>query len=124
MATNTFKICPCCKQTWPNQSEFIADANLVLNGYMANFKHLEKGLFLFTHTIENCYSTMAVEIKDFRSLYTGPVYEQRQTKTEDCPLYCLDQEQLDRCEAQCECAYVREISNIIRNKLRLDKLVT
>ena len=116
MLSNSFKICPCCKQSWPSQSEFISDGNLVLNGYMANFKNLDKGLLLFTHNIDNCYSTMAIEVKDFRNLYTGPVYKKRQTKTKDCPRYCLDQEQFERCEAYCECAFVREICNVIKKR--------
>jgi hypothetical protein len=41
--------------------------------------------------------------------------EERKTGTEECPGYCLHQDELQPCPARCECAYVREIIQIIRN---------
>ena len=38
------------------------------------------------------------------------------TGTDDCPGYCLRVDELGRCPARCECAYVREIIHVIRNR--------
>jgi hypothetical protein len=114
--TTSFKTCPSCKTVWASQEKFISDAGLKLNGYKADFEKLEYGLFFFTHTVPSCQSTMVIEVSDFLNLYTGPRYTERKTDTEECPGYCKDKEQLSRCEALCECAFVREICNIIREK--------
>jgi hypothetical protein len=34
--------------------------------------------------------------------------------TEECSEYCLYSEMIDRCPVECECAYVREVLNIVR----------
>jgi hypothetical protein len=53
-------------------------------------------------------------LKLFRHLYDGPVYAERATGTADCPEYCLYVAELGACLAKCECAYVREILQIVR----------
>ncbi len=110
-----FKQCPGCFQAWPSRDDFLSDERLELNGYKADFERLEYGLFFFTHRKATCYSTMAIEVVDFMDLYTGKIYAERRTGEEACPGYCRDKEQLDRCDAQCECAFVREILHIIKN---------
>lgn len=109
-----FKTCPMCSMTWRSRSEFLNDRTLELNGYQADFEALEYGLFLFTHNIDDCFTTMAVRVREFVSLYTGERFEQRKTGTEECPGYCLQIYRLERCETRCECAFVREIIQIIR----------
>jgi hypothetical protein len=111
-----FKICPNCQQVWSMQIEFISDGEIELNGYKSDFEKLEYGMFFFTHKKVGCFSTMVLEVKEFLNLYEGPFYSEQKTGTEDCPNYCRDKEKLDRCEAFCECAFVREIINIIREK--------
>jgi hypothetical protein len=110
-----FKTCPCCGETWETQRSFVVDQSLRLNGYMADFEELELGLLMFTHDDKDdkCGSTMALHVQDFMNLYRGPVYEERRMGKEDCPRYCLDKENLQRCNAACECAYVRDLIQII-----------
>ena len=110
-----FKTCPNCKMVWATQNAFIRDQSLKMNGYMPNFKQLEDGIFFFTHDVENCLSTLAVEASLFLNLYDGPYYEVRMTRSEDCPGYCMDMGITNSCPIKCECAYVREIGKIIRN---------
>jgi hypothetical protein len=38
----------------------------------------------------------------------------RKNDTAECPGYCNNQNQLSRCNMLCECAYVREIIEIIK----------
>ena len=116
METNYFKKCPSCNEIWSTQNEFITDKLLEINGYKADFEKLEYGLFFFTHKNNNCFSTMAIEVKDFMNLYKGTIYSERKTGGEECPRYCLDKDQLDRCNVLCECAFAREIIQIIKNK--------
>lgn len=114
MAENFFKICPNCGEVWSTQDDFIKDKRLELNGYKSDFEKLEFGLFFFTHKKEKCFSTMALEVNYFMNLYKGMIFSDRKTDGPECPRYCLDQEQLARCDTLCECAFVREIIHIIK----------
>ena len=109
----TFKTCPACSKKWQTMEEFVSDPSLELNGYKADFKDLEYGMFFFTHKIEPCHSTMTIMIEDFRKLYSGPIYKENKTLSEECPRYCMNEKNLTRCDAFCECAFVREIMEII-----------
>ncbi|MCP4625857.1 MAG: hypothetical protein GY850_20450 [bacterium] len=109
---NIFKKCSCCETPWFSWEEFLQDRNTDLVGYQANFSQLELGYFLFNHL--TCQSTIAIPAGLFIDLYAGPVFAHRMTGTEDCQGFCQDTEALQPCDAQCECAYVRDIMQIIR----------
>jgi hypothetical protein len=106
-----FKRCTLCERLWPTQDAFVDDTDLRVTGYMANFDRLELGIFLFDHS--PCKTTLSLPAERFRNLYDGPVYTVRKTGTEECPGYCLDKEEIRPCSAECECAYVREVLNVI-----------
>jgi len=112
---NRFKTCTCCGEDWKTRDDFINDCSLELIGYQASFDKLEKGILLFNHT---CGTTLALEAGVFKDLYSGPVYTGRKTGTEDCPEYCLDKEELRPCPAECECAWVREMIQVIKETER------
>lgn len=116
MEKHVFKVCPMCSAEWKTRDKFLDDKSLELNGYQADFEDLKWGLFYFTHQRERCFSTMVIEAKEFFSLYTGKRYTERRTGEEDCPGYCLDKDQLNRCDALCECAFNREIAHIIKER--------
>lgn len=111
-----FKQCPMCRHTWHNREDFLADSSLEMNGYTADFESLEYGLFYFTHEVDGCGSTLAMYSSDFLDLYKGQRYDEQRTGKEDCPGYCHEREQLARCDALCECAFVREVIDIIIHK--------
>ena len=114
--SETFKICPMCATEWKTLNDFVNDQSLEINGYRADFEKLEWGLFYFTHQKQECFSTMVIEANEFLSLYSGKEYTERRTGQEDCPGYCLDKEQLNRCDALCECAFNREVIQIIKER--------
>ena len=107
-----FKKCPLCGFVWPSREDFISDPRVSLAGYQVNFSDLVAGLFLFNHS---CGTSMAVPAGQFQDLCNGPMFEEPLTGGEDCPGYCLRQDELRPCPAKCECAYVREIIQIIKN---------
>jgi hypothetical protein len=109
---NEFKICTCCGEPWHSRESFLKDQNIQLVGYQVNFGALELGYFLFNHLA--CESTIAIPAGLFRNLYDGPVFSQRFTDSEECPGYCIHKEELDPCPTKCECAYVREVLQSIR----------
>ena len=108
-----FKKCSCSESPWHSREEFLQDRDTELVGYQANFYQLELGFFLFNHL--TCESTLAIPAGLFKDLYVGPVFAQRMTETEACQGFCKNAKALQTCEVQCECAYVREIMQIIRN---------
>ncbi len=116
MHQTTFKTCSGCGKNWLTQNKFLEDIDLKLNGYKADFEKLEYGLLFFTHDQENCHSTLAIEVVEFMNLHTGPIHPLRRTGLSDCPGYCRDTEQLARCEAVCECAFVRDIIHVIKQR--------
>ena len=110
---NEFKKCPFCRYRWQTRKDFLVDASTEMIGYQVNFDHLQLGFFLFNHL--NCGTTLAIPAGVFKDLYNGPVYSERLLGTEQCPEYCVHENRLDPCPAKCECAYVREIIQIVRN---------
>ena len=109
---SVFKKCTCCDNPWFSREEFLGDNKLDFVGYQVNFSNLELGFFLFNHL--TCQSTIAVHAGLFKDLYDGPIFSERQTNTENCPGYCGDRDAFGPCDADCECAYVREIIQIVR----------
>ena len=108
-----FKKCTCCAFPWFSRTEFLQDRNTELIGYQANFSQLELGYFLFNHL--TCESTIAIPAGLFKDMYAGPLFSERLTGTDACQGLCEDMDAIEPCHAQCECAYVREIMQIIRN---------
>lgn len=107
-----FKECGCCHATWTDRSSFLADPGIALVGYQVDFRDLTMGLFLFNHL--PCRSTLALHAGEFRDLYDGPVFVERMRGTESCPGYCLHHNNLEPCPSACECAYVRELIQIVK----------
>lgn len=102
-----FKECTMCGKVWRERGELLSDRDVRVSGYIAHFKELELGLFLFNH--ESCKSTLAVKAKRFIDLVTGPIFVERMTGREECPGYCLHKNELRPCPAKCECAHVRNV---------------
>lgn len=112
-----FKQCSMCSHVWKSREEFLNDNTMKLNGYQVHFKSVEDSLFLFTHEIDQCGSTLAIPAREFLDMYSGERYlGQGGPGVGDCPGYCLHEDRLDRCNAICECAYVREVLHIIGTK--------
>ena len=108
--TAVCKQCTTCGFEWATREHFLEDPNIVTIGYQVNFHELEAGIFLFNHS---CGTTLGILAHDFRSLYDGPLFTKRATETEECPEFCLHQHDLRPCPVECECAYVREIMQLI-----------
>ena len=113
MSAEIFKKCPACGFVWTSRDQFLGDPELSLVGYQVNYKQLTAGLFLFNHSCMG--STLAVQALAFRDFYQGPVFTQRMTDEACCPGHCLHQKDLRPCPLECECGYVREILDIVRN---------
>ncbi|MCF7857705.1 MAG: hypothetical protein K9N07_00060 [Candidatus Cloacimonetes bacterium] len=108
-----FKVCPNCNKEWKYRSDFIYDPQVEIIGYQVHFKNLEKGFFLFNHS---CRSTMSIPVNAFSDLYHGPIFKEKLTGTDHCSGYCLHESNLRPCPEKCECAYVREVIQIIKEK--------
>lgn len=113
-----FKACPMCAKRWESRDIFLDDRELFFNGYQANFGNIEEGLFYFTHETAECGSTMVIKALAFLPLYSGKRYTGVRQLSKECPRYCLDRNQLQRCQVHCEYAFVREVSQIIKDRLQ------
>ena len=108
---NHFKQCPECGHRWPSREALLRDPQVSLCAYQANFTLLDAGQFLFNHT---CGTTFSIPAGEFRDLYAGPVFSRSLMGSHDCPGHCQHADDLRPCPARCECAYVREILQIVR----------
>ena len=108
-----FKRCLGCDRTWNGRSEFLCGHNVELVGYQVNFDELELGFLLFNHL--SCRSTISVRAGQFVDLYDGPTFEERKTGSQECPGYCVHEDELEPCPASCECSYVRSAIQVIRS---------
>jgi len=106
-----FKRCGPCGFQWDTLNTFLGDPNIEIIGYQAYFEELKLGILLFNHS---CKGTLAIQVDEFKHLYDGPLFEERMLGEEDCPGYCLYEDELRTCPARCECAYVREIIQRIK----------
>jgi hypothetical protein len=113
-----FKTCPVCKKAWKTRKEFLDDSDVKIVGYQVHFKELSGGLFLFNHS---CKTTMSVKAGAFIDLYGGPVFADRLTGTDECPGHCLVEHELRPCPAKCDCAFVREMIQIIKAWPKVDR---
>lgn len=110
MSAEPFMICERCQVKWQTRNDFMADEEVVCIGYQANYKSLEKGLFLFSHS---CQNSLFVAVCVFSDLYAGPVFGECLVGTEKCSGYCLHRNILKPCPRECECAYVREVLQLL-----------
>lgn len=106
-----FTECLPCGQKWFTRGDFLEDPGIEIIGYRVNFDDLTAGTFLFRHA---CGARLALSVRHFNGLYEGPIFSERATGSDECPGYCLYPDQLDKCSARCECAYVRNIIDIIK----------
>lgn len=91
----------------------MSDPAVQLVGYQPNFDVVELGLILFNH--QSCKTTLGLEAGLFRSLYEGPIYRAQRHKDAICPGMCFHYEDVKRCQIECECSWVQEILQQIRN---------
>jgi hypothetical protein len=107
-----FKTCPFCSHVWSQRDAFLSDPKVVAVGYQAYTPDLVLGLFLFNHL--ECETTLAIPAKDFAELYSGPIYRTRMKGTAGCLGHCDDPENLEPCFNECECAWVREVLQVVK----------
>ncbi len=107
-----FKRCSVCGFVWPTRASLLSDVNVQIIAYQVHFEELLTGLFLFDHS---CGGTFAFEASHFQDLYDGLMFAEPLTGSDACQGYCLYESELRPCPAECECAYVREIIQIVKN---------
>jgi len=110
--TRSFKTCTICNTVWQTRDDFLDDPDIFIVGYQVHFNTLTEWLFLFNHS---CKGTLSVNAGEFTDLYTGPIFKDRLFGSEECPGHCLHERRLSPCPSKCECSFVREIIQVIKN---------
>lgn len=111
----SFKECTSCNVVWQDRKDFLEDPFVRLVGYQVNYGDLQAGLFIFNHETEECGTSLGIEAGKFIDMHTGPIFETRRVDVENCPGYCSHKKMLDPCNRKCECAYVRNVLEKIRD---------
>jgi hypothetical protein len=115
MEGRVFKACPMCNVSWATRKSFLDDSGLRLVGYQVNFEDLQAGFFLFNHDVAGCGTTIAVEAGQFLDMHSGPMFQERLDGKECCPRYCHRAQSLEPCPVQCECRYVRDVLQVVKD---------
>lgn len=116
MKNEPFKICTNCSDSWDTLEQFLDAADLELVGYQVAFEDLEGGLFYFTHTKETCLSTLAIPVKKFIKLSPRAFLEKHGDEAPGCAHHCVREGDLEPCPLECECSWVREIIQLIKER--------
>ena len=111
MPSVPFKKCGYCQESWASRAAFLADPAIELIGYQANSVIIEKGLFLFNHS---CGDTLSIEVAAFVDLHQGPILRAEKADASLCPGYCQHPNELRACPVACECAYVRDLLQLLK----------
>lgn len=106
-----FKTCPKCGRVWETRDAFLSDPELRLLGYQADFHDPRQGLLLLNHSRPDCLTTLSIAAREFGDLAGAGLisWSSRRAGTQDCPGHCLRRNNLERCPAECDCAFAREI---------------
>lgn len=115
MNTEAFKTCPNCKHVWLTLESFLNDPALELAGYQVHFDNLEGGLFLFSHNTPECYTTLAIQVTQFKCLTDMPIVAKRTQQPDKCSKTCVRKGELGDCPVKCECNWVRDILQKIKD---------
>jgi hypothetical protein len=115
MTAVPFKICSNCSKPWKTLEEFLGDPDIELAGYQVYFEDLKGGLFCFTHLQKNCLTMLAVPVQAFTGLSTRPLLTAHGKRPDGCLDFCVRKSELNPCPLECECVWVREIMQTIRN---------
>lgn len=113
-ANKPFKHCACCQQVWPRAVDLVLDPALSVCGYQAFPDEPELGLFLLTHCVNGCYTTIGVRAGLLRDFYNGPCHTHRMMGEPDCPGHCLDRGNLETCDIACDLVWVRHVLQYLR----------
>ena len=116
MEDRRFKQCSMCGKNWETLDAFLSDPHVQLIGYQINLIELEEGLFYFLHKAQNCGTTLAFPLKEFSALSHRSFLSQRGSRPENCGQHCLRKEDLSPCPIECECVWVREVMQTIRER--------
>jgi hypothetical protein len=113
-----FKQCSGCGHVWASRDALLDDAEVTLVGYQVLMGHLEAGYFLFNHLRQGCGSTVSIKAGEFFDLYEGPVFDTSKSGEVECGGHCLHTQDLSPCPVECECAFVREVLQIVRKRMK------
>lgn len=106
-----FMVCTNCGFSWKGRENFLADNGVKIIGYQVNFEQLKAGFFLFNHI---CGTTFTLDVHSFEDLYNGDIFTDKVTGSDQCPGHCLHKSNLEPCPVKCECAFVREIIQVLK----------
>lgn len=112
MSAKPFKTCTMCGVLWRDRLDFLSDPKVLLVGYQANLADPPEGVFLFNHS---CRSTLGIRAREFLDLHDGPMFKERPADSPDCHRYCVNEQELLPCPARCECAYVRDVLQVVKD---------
>lgn len=119
-----FKICTTCGRRWENIGDMVRDPTLYVNGYQASFEDSREGLFLLTHNVAGCGTTLALKAGKLMPLYGGPKYSVNMAFAEGCEGHCFDLIDASACQNDCAMRWVLEILQILKAHGPEEKLIT
>ncbi len=109
----TFKVCSMCGKKWYSMDEFLSDTSLEYNGYQSGCGVCKYGLFYFTHSGNDCGSTMSLKAQAFYPLYIENKCCSKEISERDCMNCSLAERKLTQCSLYCEHIFPTEIAKLM-----------
>lgn len=118
-----FKKCNMCGKAWESPDELLDDPGMEFAGYQPHFREPRKGLFLFTHIVPSCGSTLAVDLADFAYLSPDPLPpDSLKPGSDGCRGFCLDTREDRICDNPgCVGHFYRELMARVRLRMARGK---
>jgi len=110
----SYKTCKQCGKSWPDRGGFLSDPQVFLSGCQMEIEQPPASCFLFDHRAPGCGTTIAIRVSEFDELYDGPRHKVKWGLSAKCPGMCHDPVNLEPCDKECACAYVRQILQTVR----------
>jgi hypothetical protein len=111
-----FKKCTMCEKSWETLDDFVKDKEIKLNGYQVNIIDPLRGMFIFTHNIPLCGTSVAIKIDKLASLSEKPLPTQSIERPHDCPGHCLIESNFNKCTATfCLGQVIRDLLQTLAN---------
>ncbi len=108
-----FKVCNGCGKRWQTAEQFILDPSLQLVMYQAVFGEVEYGLFVLTHDVPECQSSISVSVGMFRGLVPRD-HQESGFLDPKCEDRCFSQMDLAPCNVDCSMKWARDVMQCLK----------
>jgi len=112
-----FRTCPYCETEWRDYNDFLADKDLVIEGYHANIHKPEDGVIVLSHLCESCGGSIGIRVGKLAELYDLTRFDELKFGTDECEGHCETFSDIASCSQDCSMRWVRDTLQMMKNRI-------